>query len=109
LAIFISVCQRHRFENEILPEAEKRRWPKSIEWGKVRGRVEKMKGFLKSLITNSGHKDPDEKYSDFEGRKLPRDMSFFWQEVMKEVERKGSRFVAGVQGQFANFEKTQPG
>jgi hypothetical protein len=33
----------------------------------------------------------------------------FWREVMTEVKKKGSRAVAGVRGQFASFEKTQPG
>jgi len=35
--------------------------------------------------------------------------SIFWTEVMDEVKKKGSRAVVGVRGQFANFEKTQPG
>jgi hypothetical protein len=105
LAVFITVCQRHRFENEVLPEAEKRGWPKSIEWGGVRGRVERMKGFLQALIRNRYEDDED----DNGKRKSPRSMSIFWQEIIREVENKGSRAVAGVQGQFASFEKTQPG
>lgn len=103
--MFITVCQRHRFENEILPEAEKRKWPKSIEWGEVRGRVEHMKSFLLALIRD--------RYDDEEEgkgiKKSPRSMSIFWQELIREVENKGTRAVAGVQGQFASFEKTQPG
>lgn len=39
----------------------------------------------------------------------PRSRCVFWKEVMKDVKKKGSKVVAGVRSQFANFEKTQPG
>ena len=39
----------------------------------------------------------------------PRTRSVFWREVKKEVKKQGSRTVVGVKGQFASFEKTQPG
>jgi hypothetical protein len=42
-------------------------------------------------------------------QKRPKARSIFWTEVMDEVKKKGSRAVVGVRGQFANFEKTQPG
>src|ERR1700722_24085 len=110
LTVFISVCQRHRFESEILPVAEEKGWPKSIEWGEMRGRVERMKEALHALIHDASSSrsanGPDE---DGNGSLGPRSRSVFWREVIKEVEKKGSRVVAGVQGQFANFEKTQPG
>jgi len=35
--------------------------------------------------------------------------SLFWTEVMAEIKSKGLRAVSGVRGQFANFEKAQPG
>ena len=42
-------------------------------------------------------------------QKGPKARSIFWTEVMNEVKKKGLRAVIGVRGQFANFEKTQPG
>jgi general stress protein YciG len=35
--------------------------------------------------------------------------SVFWKELMQEIKEKGSRAVGGVKGQFASFEKIQPG
>lgn len=105
-SIFISVCQRHRFESQILPEAELKGWPKSIDWSGLKNRVTKMKGVLKALINNSW--DPDGIDDPTFGMR-PRSKCVFWNEVMIEVKHKGSRAVAGVRGQFASFEKAQPG
>jgi hypothetical protein len=126
--VFIAVCQRHRFESEILPEAEHKGWPKEIEWTKLEERVGRLKGRLKVLIDdvgddfqgcgdNEGH-DEDSLFTDDEGpnnrdlakgERSPRSSCVFWREVMAEVKKKGARAVAGVRGQFASFEKTQPG
>lgn len=107
--VFITVCQRHRFETQILPEAEAKGWPKSIEWTKLEGRVSAMKDILKELIEDPAVEldadDPDDIFGD----SSPKTKCIFWKEVIKEVKQKGSRAVAGVRGQFANFEKTQPG
>jgi len=43
------------------------------------------------------------------GRRGSRSESVFWREVKKEVKKQGIRTVVGVKGQFASFEKTQPG
>ena len=82
-----------------------------------------MKDELQALIEDPGceHEDVDvnedidevEKLfrddGDGTGQKGPKARSIFWTEVMDEVKKKGSRAVVGVRGQFANFEKTQPG
>ena len=126
--VFIAVCQRHRFESEILPEAEHKGWPKEIEWTKLGERVGKLRGKLKALVDDVGGdsqgcgdnegQDEDSLFTDDEGRShgdfarresSPRSSCVFWREVMAEVKMKGSRAVAGVRGQFASFEKTQPG
>ena len=106
LASFIGVCQRHRFESDILPEGEAKGWPKKIKWDRVRGRVEAMSGELGALITD--RKDGCE---DGGSRKAqgPRQKCMFWRDVMKEIKKQGSRAAVGVRGQFASFEKTQPG
>jgi len=49
LAIFFIVaCQRHKFESQLLPEAEKKGWPKSIQWTKLGARVERTKDELQA-------------------------------------------------------------
>lgn len=82
-----------------------------------------MKDELQALIEDPGgeHEDVDVNEDIDEVERLFRDdgdgtrqkgpkaRSIFWTEVMDEVKKKGSRAVVGVQGQFANFEKTQPG
>lgn len=119
VAVFVTVCQRHRFESQILPEAERKGWPKTIEWMKVANRVMKMKNVLQALIDDPGDSNMGERieddweipFSDKRTRKQkgPKANSIFWNEVIQEIKEKGSRVVAGVRGQFANFEKAQPG
>ncbi|KAF9485536.1 hypothetical protein BDN70DRAFT_795754, partial [Pholiota conissans] len=126
LATFIAACQRHRFESQILPEAERKGWPKAIEWNRVGARIMKMKGMLQALIedpsdntsgTESKGKDPDDWEVVYASNKAKRGGSqkrgkagsIFWTEIMEEVRQKGLRAVSGVRGQFANFEKAQPG
>jgi len=116
LGVFIAACQRHRFESDILPEAESKGWPKTIEWDKVSGRIMRMKPALKALIEDPGDNlvknveddDWEIPFSD-KPNKGAKARSSFWSEVMAEVKQKGTRAVAGVRAQFANFEKAQPG
>ncbi|KAF8625035.1 hypothetical protein AX17_006949 [Amanita inopinata Kibby_2008] len=93
-AVFIAVCQRHRFESELLPEAERKGWPKSIDWDRLGSRVKGMRNELEGLV---------------ESVRCGTGVSMFWEEVKKELETKGSRAVASVHGQFAAFEKAQAG
>ncbi|RDB15822.1 hypothetical protein Hypma_003620 [Hypsizygus marmoreus] len=105
-AVFIAVCQRHRFESQILPEAEAKGWPKEIDWHELGGRVIRMRDALKGIVEDCGvAAECDEEVIE----QGPRMRCVFWGEVMREVKAKGSRAVAGVRGQFASFEKTQPG
>ncbi|KAF8989042.1 hypothetical protein BDZ89DRAFT_897946, partial [Hymenopellis radicata] len=39
LEAFIALCQRHRFESQILPDAESKGWPKEIAFDKLEKRV----------------------------------------------------------------------
>lgn len=72
------------------------------------GRVEQLKDMLQALIDDPG--DDVDLNDDGDGSPSgPRSKCAFWREVMKEVKVKGSRAAAGVRGQFANFEKAQPG
>ncbi|KAF7297965.1 RTC4 domain-containing protein [Mycena chlorophos] len=107
MASFIAVCQRHRFENETLPEAEAKGWPKSIDWEDVRLRVQAMEYDLRRIVQDGNDENvaPD----GSQGRKGPRRGCLFWRDMMKELKAKGTKAVQGVQAQFANFHKTQPG
>lgn len=106
LAVFISVCQRHRFESQILPEAEAKGWPKQIDWTGLANRVEQMRTGLSAIVNDPGESWDDD--SD-EEQQSPRWRCVFWKELMKDVKEKGSRAAAGVRSQFSNFEKSQPG
>ena len=121
LAAFNAACQRHRFESQILPEAEQKGWPKSIDWKAISSRIMKMRQLLKALIEDPGdgagsdsEVDSDEwevlvpSKSD-KKKQGAKARSVFWMEIMEEVKQKGLRAVSGVRGQFANFEKAQPG
>lgn len=107
------MCQRHRFESVKLPEAERKNWPLVIKFEEVRGRVERMKNSLEAIILDKDESgwdsDNDEEGTVKDKQKGPRGESVFWKEIVKEVKKKGSRAVVGVKGQFASFEKTQPG
>lgn len=118
LATFVGVCQRHRFESKILPEAESKGWPKHIDWAELPNRVRDMQESLQAIIDDHvndvDHSDEEDEKAPLkvvrgEEDKGPRSKCVFWKELIKEVKKKGSRAVAGVQGQFASFEKTQPG
>jgi hypothetical protein len=91
-----------------LPEAMENGWPQSIDFKKVPKRVEGMKRMLEAIIADADNCSEDEGAEDIDP-KAPRMRSVFWREVKKEIQKQGSRTVTGVKGQFASFEKTQPG
>jgi len=78
-----------------------------------------MKQMLQALIEDTSQhegEDNDEWEVVFQtnkNAKIPKkgakSRSLFWIEVMAEIKSKGLRAVSGVRGQFANFEKAQPG
>ena len=83
-------------------------WPQSIDFKKVPKRIEGMKRALEVIIADAGNCSDSEDCRDVD-LKRPRVRSVFWREVKKEIKKQGSRTVIGVKGQFASFEKTQPG
>jgi hypothetical protein len=95
-ATFIDLCHRHQFETEILPEAKEKGWPMAIDWDSLSARIEQMQSELRKLIDDTSDKGP-------------RSRSTFWRDIMKAIKVKGLRAATGVQEQFENFEKTQPG
>lgn len=93
-ALFVTICQRHQFEAEELPKADSNGWPRSIDWKKLEKRVKDMRDELESFLTEL---------------RARAGVSVFWDEIQLELQKKGSRAVASVQGQFATFDKGQPG
>lgn len=83
-------------------------WPQIIDFKKVPKRVERMKRALEAIIADADNCSEDEDSSDIDSNG-PRIRSIFWRDVKKEIKKQGSRTVTGVKGQFASFEKTQPG
>lgn len=80
-----------------------------IDFTKVPIRVKQMKKQLEAIILDKDDISDIEDLDTDDGRRGPRSKSFFWKEVKKEVKKQGSRTVVGVKGQFASFERTQPG
>jgi hypothetical protein len=110
MAVYISVCQRHRFETDDLPQAEAKGWPKTIEFNRVEKRVVKMKSVLQELIEDETWKDQmdEDSLQDFD-HISPRSLCIFWKEALKDIKEKGSKAAANVKSQFSNFDKIQPG
>ncbi|KAI0955259.1 hypothetical protein AcW1_006890 [Taiwanofungus camphoratus] len=116
LGKFVGVCQRHRFESHQVPRAQRKGWPMQIAWNHVSERVGALRPRLQAIVddvdedflSGAPREDrDDEDEAQWGGR--PRKGSVFWWDVIKSVKKSGSRQAAGVRGQFASFEKTQPG
>ncbi|CCM02591.1 uncharacterized protein FIBRA_04694 [Fibroporia radiculosa] len=119
LGSFIGVCQRHRFESHQIPRAQRRGWPMQIDWDRVGARVEALMPQLRGIIDDvdedfslgSLEDDIDEDEGEDNGMWVarPRKSSIFWRDIIKNVRKKGSRQTTSIAGQFANFNKIQPG
>jgi hypothetical protein len=68
-----------------------------------------MKKELVAIILDGDAPCDDENPDADDKRRGPRSRSVFWREMVNEVKKQGSRTVVGLKGQFASFEKTQPG
>ncbi|KAJ6537542.1 RTC4-like domain-containing protein, partial [Mycena vulgaris] len=111
--VFAAVCHRHNFESEMIPKAEAKGWPNSINWKALSGRVREMKSVLEQILMDPsdpivyGNDEKDDKKEEEDERENQR--CIFWEDLLKTLKDEGSKGVRGVQGQFANFHKTQPG
>ncbi|KAJ7221443.1 RTC4-like domain-containing protein, partial [Mycena pura] len=110
---FAAVCQRHILESNILPQARAEGWPTEIEWNGLEARIVKMKADLNGILADRGspilynqNTPTTEKAMDtaIDG---PRMRCVFWRELVVQWESSGLRTAAI--GQFATFEKMQPG
>lgn len=90
LAAFIELCQRHRFEMTHLPLALERGWPTRLDFASLPKHIRDFKRQLKRFINH-----PYE--------------SQFWNEIREDVKEVGRMKIVSVSGQYATFERTQPG
>jgi hypothetical protein len=85
-----------------------------MAWDALEDRVVAMKTHLEEIIRDPGAQiiyDSQDKALQ-EADELdagPRMDCIFWREFCNELKRSGSRRVSGAVGQFATFDKTQPG
>ncbi|KAF8652165.1 hypothetical protein AX16_004522 [Volvariella volvacea WC 439] len=93
-AVFVTVCHRHQFESQILPEAEAKGWPKTIDWERLKLRVERMKDVIRMVIWEP---------------QGARSQCLFWKELMEDVKNQGAIATTNVHNQFNTFKRAQPG
>jgi hypothetical protein len=107
VSIFVNACLRHRFEYEWRPKAQAQGWPATIDFANVRRRVQAMAPHLQGFIDglDSEPLDPDETITVDSSRQR----SDFWDEIVMQIEKFGSKAFTGVGAQFSSFEKARPG
>lgn len=86
LGAFLHVCERHVLESLLLPQAETRGWPTSIDWEDVRARAEKISPALRPVIFDAGDS---------------RETNAFWLAALKDKSNGAD--------QIATFQNYQPG
>ncbi|KAF8518974.1 RTC4-like domain-containing protein, partial [Hysterangium stoloniferum] len=89
-SIFVEICQRHRFEMTHLPLALQRGWPTHLDFPSLPKRILGFKKALARLIVKPQH-------------------SKFWRDLRDDVKEVGRTKMVSVSGQYATFERTQPG
>ncbi|KIY62698.1 hypothetical protein CYLTODRAFT_494461 [Cylindrobasidium torrendii FP15055 ss-10] len=91
--LFLPVCQRHQFEQVILPEANANHWPKDIDFSLVEARVRALAKELGPVVHNVH----------------ARTRNHFWLELVGEIEMCGAHTYGQVHSQLATFDKMRPG
>ncbi|KAJ7117827.1 RTC4-like domain-containing protein [Mycena epipterygia] len=92
LTVFSSLCERHEFESKEAPKGAKEKWPTRIDWEGLPDRLHRMRGELTRILEDEGDR------IEYGGGV----------EATQEVQSPGP-WVAGVQGQFATFDKSKTG
>jgi hypothetical protein len=112
VGVYVAVCKRHRFESHQVPLANAKGWPTQIDFSVLKDRVEALRDDLEALILNRYPNTPSDDSDDSSSNGSgihPRSKSVFWRELIRDVKAKGTRAMASAKGQFANFDKLQPG
>ncbi|KAJ6553954.1 RTC4-like domain-containing protein, partial [Mycena vulgaris] len=109
--VFAAVCHRHALESETIPEAEAQGWPTNINWEALKVRVLEMENDLEQILADRDDEEKETQRYEFqpESEKTPRMRCVFWEDLLRALKAEGPKSVKGLQAQFTNFEKTQPG
>ncbi|KAL5531383.1 hypothetical protein ACEPAG_4260 [Sanghuangporus baumii] len=90
LLSYVTMCQRHQFEMQLLPKARAAGWPTCIDFTTLPRRIHALRKHMTVLLRDKGK-------------------SIFWRELKKDIDKYGARKTMGVTNQFDSFEKSQPG
>lgn len=121
--VFSAVCARHDFEKTELVIALAEGWPTHINWEGFIKRVIDVGPELQRIIN-----DVDEDWQPLkDGAKpikhvkqpldedpqalaeRPRKESFLWKSIVNDITARGSLAMAGINGQYMDFDKKLPG
>lgn len=90
LLSFIGLCELHKFEQTLLPEAHTEGWPTSIDFDSLPSRIEALHGRLSNVI-------------------LDKNSSVFWKETEERVSKDGIHKAMSIKGQYEHFDRKLPG
>ncbi|EJD34447.1 hypothetical protein AURDEDRAFT_131165 [Auricularia subglabra TFB-10046 SS5] len=90
MAVYIGVCERHRFETKVLPRAIRSGWPTKIDFDLLPDRVKNHRQALDAVLAD------------------PR-ASVFFREANDLIAKVGARVAESPMGQYAAFQRFQPG
>ncbi|GJJ11106.1 hypothetical protein Clacol_005337 [Clathrus columnatus] len=90
LIAFAEVCERHRLEMNYIPLAISQGWPTKIDFISIPDRIQRFRKSLEDLVANPEN-------------------STFWKDLKGDAAAIGRKKLASLTGQYATFEKSQPG
>ena len=124
--MFAGVCSAHELEKYDMVIAQAEGWPTEVDWRVFIERVIDLRDYLQRIIDdvdedwqpvqrgNSDHRDrrPISLPLAEDAQALadrPRKESVLWKSLMNDIACHGSLHVAGVLGQYENFNTRLPG
>lgn len=90
LLSYVSMCQRHEFEMQLLPKARAAGWPTNIDFAALPERICALRQGMAMVLRD-------------------KETSVFWRELKKQIDKQGARKTMGITNQFDSFERSQPG
>ena len=88
--VFIDLCNMHRNETTVIPEGLAQGWPSEIDFDAVPQRLWKLKSKLEKIINHPAG-------------------GYFYEMAKTDIKEMGGLAMGSMRGQFAAFQKTQPG
>ncbi|KAG8901871.1 hypothetical protein FRB99_005027 [Tulasnella sp. 403] len=91
--ISINVCQLHRAETTVLPEGQRRGWPKKLDFSGIPRRMKSFRLSLQAILDGT----------------VKGGRGSFWDAACEDVRKHGTAAANSAQGQLSTFELTLPG